>query len=322
MPAQLYQLAAGLLFIPAFAFALILPGEMLLRRMPPRAQTRLRPWLWLMPVLALTGLVIAYPLVASVVYSFRDATAQNWVGFDNFVWAFRGAMLKVLVNNALWLVVFPAVTACLSLLAAVLLDRVPYERLARTLLILPTAISFVAGAVIWKMIYAYKPPMQPQIGTLNAIWLALGGDQPIAWLLDGRFNSYALMAVAVWMSLGVATLILSAGVKAIPKELTEAARIDGAGEWAIFRHVTLPSLWPTILVVLTTQAIFSLKVFDIVYVMTNGAYGTDVIANRMYTELFVQENLGTASAIAVLLLIMASPVILMNIRQIRMQGKV
>jgi alpha-glucoside transport system permease protein len=145
----------------------------------------------------------------------------------------------------------------------------------------------------------------------------LTGQPPVAWLLDSRVNNFALIFVAVWMALGVATLILSAGVKNIPKELVEAARMDGAGEWGIFRHVTLPSLWPTILVVLTTEAIFTLKVFDIVYVMTNGAYGTDVIANRMYTELFVTENLGQASAIAVLLLVMASPVIVMNIRQMK-----
>lgn len=321
MSTQIIQLVLGLLAIPACAFLVIVPGELLIRRLPTRHQSRFRPWLWLAPVLALTGLVIAYPLVASIIYAFRDATAENWVGFQNFVWAFRGSMQEVLINNALWLVIFPTVTASLSLLAAILLDRVPYERFARTVLILPTAISFVAGSVIWKMMYAYKPPMQEQTGTLNALWLWIGNTQPIAWLLDQRLNNFALIAVAVWMSLGVATLILSAGLKAIPKDLVEAARIDGAGELSVFRHVTLPSLWPTILVVLTTEAIFSLKVFDIVYVMTNGAYGTDVIANRMYTELFVQQNLGTASAIAVLLLIMASPVIIMNIRQIRMQGR-
>jgi len=168
--------------------------------------------------------------------------------------------------------------------------------------------------------YAFRPEGETQNGMLNAIWTSVTGAAPVAWLLERQINSYALIAVAVWMSLGVATLILSAGVKAIPKELNEAAKIDGAGEWAIFRNVTLPSLWPTILVVLTTQAIFSLKVFDIVYVMTNGSFGTDVIANRMYTELFVRQNLGTASAIAVLLLIMASPVIVMNIRQIKIKG--
>ncbi len=211
-------------------------------------------------------------------------------------------------------------TCSLALVAAILMDRVRYEKIARTFLILPTAISFVAGAIIWKMIYVYAPPSMPQVGTANAL-MKVFGHAPTAWLLDRSVNNYALIGVAVWMSMGVATLILSAGVKAIPSDLSEAARIDGAGELAIFRYVTLPSLWPTILVVLTTEAIFSLKVFDIIYVMTNGAFGTDVIANRMYSELFVRENLGTASAIAVLLLIMASPVIIMNIRQMRREAK-
>ncbi|UIK08475.1 carbohydrate ABC transporter permease [Neorhizobium galegae] len=320
MTSQILQLVLGLLAMPAVVLAIILPGELAIRRFPQKRQSSLRPWIWLSPVLALVGLVIAYPLAASIVFSFRDATASKWVGFSNFVWAFGSAMRPVLVNNVLWIVVFPLLTAVLALSAAIMLDRVKYERIARTFLILPTAMSFVAGAVIWKMMYTYEPPMQPQTGTLNAIWTAVTGRMPIAWLIDRNVNNYALIFVAVWMSIGVATLILSAGVKNIPRELVEAARIDGAGEWAIFRFVTLPSLWPTILVVLTTQAIFSLKVFDIVYVMTNGSFGTDVIANRMYTELFVKQNLGTASAIAVLLLILASPVIFMNIKQIKSGG--
>lgn len=320
MTSQILQLLIGLIALPAAALVVILPGEFVLGRMTQKRQASLRPWIWLSPVLVLVGLVIAYPLAASVVFSFRDATAGTWVGFSNYVWAFGTAMRPVLFNNVLWIVVFPLLTAVLALSAAIMLDRVKYERVARTFLILPTAMSFVAGAVIWKMMYAYQPPMQPQIGTLNAIWTSTTGAAPIAWLLDRSVNNYALIFVAVWMSIGVSTLILSAGVKNIPRELVEAARIDGAGEWSIFRFVTLPSLWPTILVVLTTQAIFSLKVFDIVYVMTNGSFGTDVIANKMYSELFVKQNLGTASAIAVLLLVLASPVIFMNIKQIRMEG--
>lgn len=320
MSSQILQLILGLVSLPAVALVIILPGELAIRRFPQRTQSSIRPWIWLSPVLALVGLVIAYPLVASIVYSFRDATGSNWVGSKNFVWAFGTAMRPVLFNNVLWIVVFPLLTAVLALTAAIMLDRVKYERVARTFLILPTAMSFVAGAVIWKMMYTYEPPMQPQTGTLNAIWTAVTGKMPIAWLIDRNVNNYALIFVAVWMSIGVATLILSAGVKNIPRELVEAAKIDGAGEWAVFRFVTLPSLWPTILVVLTTQAIFSLKVFDIVYVMTNGSFGTDVIANKMYSELFVKQNLGTASAIAVLLLILASPVIFMNIKQIRSEG--
>lgn len=317
MSTQVTQLIGGVVGIPLIVLVLILAGEAAIGRLPNYRQAQFRPWIWLSPLIAVVGLVLAYPLVASVVFSFRNANGTSWVGLDNFVWAFGTAMRPVLFNNALWIVVFPLLTASMALGAAIMLDRVRYERLARTFLILPTAISFVAGSVIWKMMYEYRAPSQPQTGTLNAIWTGITGSAPIAWLLDGRLNNFALIAVAVWMSIGVATLILSAGVKNIPRELVEAARIDGAGEWALFRHVTVPSLWPTILVVLTTQAIFTLKVFDIVYVMTNGSFGTDVIANKMYSELFVSQDLGTASAIAVVLLVMASPVIFMNIRQVR-----
>lgn len=320
MTTQIVQLLFGILVLPATAFMIIASGEFLLRRCASETQSRIRPWVWLFPVLCLTGLVIAYPMVASIIYAFKDATASSWVGFSNFSWAFGRALRTVLFNNALWIIIFPLVTCSLALLAAILMDRVKYEKIARTFLILPTAISFVAGAVIWKMIYVYAPPSMPQTGTANAL-MSLFGQAPVAWLMDRSLNNFALIGVAVWMSMGVATLILSAGVKAIPSDLSEAARIDGAGELAIFRYVTLPSLWPTILVVLTTEAIFSLKVFDIIYVMTNGAFGTDVIANRMYSELFVKENLGTASAIAVLLLIMASPVIIMNVRQMRREAR-
>lgn len=317
MGSQFLLLALGLVAFPVTILIFILPGEFAIRRMPLRQQSLYRPWIWLAPILILVGLVIAYPAIATLILAFRDKTSSTWVGFDNFIWAFGSSNMAVLVNNLRWILIFPLLTVTIALTAAVLLDRVRYERLARTLLILPAAMSFVAGSVIWRMMYTYRPPPQSQTGTLNALWTSITGADPIPWLLDRHINDYALICVAVWMSIGVATLILSAAVKNLPKDLIEAARIDGAGELSILRHITLPALWPTILVVLTTQAIFSLKVFDIVYIMTSGSYGTDVIANRMYSELFVRRDLGRASAIAIILLVMASPVIFMNIRQMK-----
>lgn len=316
MTRQIFSLVAAGVLIPLLVMSILMVGEAGARRLPLRAQPAVRPWIWLAPALMFIGVVLAYPLVTTIALSLHNASGSSWVGLQNFQWAFSNAMLPVLINNLQWIIIFPAVTVGLALLASVLIDQVRYEPVARIFLIIPTAMSFVAGSVIWRMMYAYEPPFQPQVGTLNAI-LDLFGAMPIAWLIDSRFNNFALIFVAVWMSLGVATLILSAGLKAIPKELSESARIDGANEWHVFRHVTLPSLWPTILVVVTTKAIFTLKVFDIVYVMTNGSYDTDVIANKMYTELFISQNLGHASAIAALLLLMASPVIIMNIRQVR-----
>ncbi len=321
MIAQVAQLAGALVAIPAVLLAVIASGEAAVHRLPARRHAMIRPWVWMAPMLMLVGLVVAYPLASTLVLSLRGADGAAWAGLQNFAWAFSTALRPVLVNNILWIVLFPAVTAGLALLAAVLLDHVGYERLARTFLVLPTAMSFVAGSVIWRMMYEYQPPFLDQTGTLNALLALWPGAQPIAWLLDPLVNNYALIFVAVWMSLGVATLILSAGVKTIPRELVESARLDGAGEAGIFRYITLPALWPTILVVVTTEAIFTLKVFDIVYVMTNGAFDTDVIANKMYSELFVSQHLGHASAIAVLLMLMAAPVVVMNVRQMRAEAR-
>ena len=316
MTPQFFQIALGIVAIPALVLGAILLGEMAIRRLPEARQFAWRPWVWLAPMLLIVGLVLVYPLGITVVMSLADAKGTGFVGLQNYAWAFGKAMQPVLVNNVVWLTVFPTITTGLALMAAMLLDRVKFERVARTFLILPTAISFVAGSVIWRMMYEYKAPFLPQLGTLNAILKGLGFD-PVPWLLEEGLNNFSLIFVAVWMNLGIATLIISAGVKNIPRELVEAARLDGAGDMSVFRYVTMPMLWPTILVVATTQAIFTLKVFDIVYVMTNGSYGTDVIANKMYHELFVTQHLGHASAIAMLLLLMASPVIIMNIRQTR-----
>jgi alpha-glucoside transport system permease protein len=186
-----------------------------------------------------------------------------------------------------------------------------------TLIILPTAISFTAAAIIWRQFYSFQPDGSEQLGLLNALWTLIPGNKPVPWLQAPLVNSLCLIFVALWASLGLAALIISAAVKNVPSELVEAARLDGAGPWRILLSITLPSITPALLVVLTTEVIFSLKVFDIVYVMTNGNFGTDTVANRMYSELFTTSHLGHASAIAVLLLIAALPVVFLNIRQFR-----
>jgi alpha-glucoside transport system permease protein len=212
-------------------------------------------------------------------------------------------------------VLFPLVAVLLGLLTALLLDRVRYERVAKAIITMPTAISFVAGSVMWRLIYTYNAPGTPQIGTLNAILDAtVPAFTPKAWLIDAKYNNYALIFVGIWMGTGLATLILSAAVKGIPKDLIEAARIDGAGEWKVFRHVMLPELVPTLAIVMTVSIIAAIKVFDIVYVMTGGNYGTDVIATRMYSEQFAYQNTGLASAIAIVLLLAVTPVLLANWR--------
>lgn len=305
----------GAVAIPAIAYLVLGVGERVLSTAGVRTQHRLRPWLWLLGPLALITLVLVYPVVATLVAAFRNAAGTGWAGLSNFVWAFSGDMLGVLGNNVVWLIVFPVVTMLLALVAAVLFDRVKYEKLAMTIIILPTAISFSAGSIVWRQIYEYSGS-GAQTGTLNAL-VGLFGGAAVPWLQTPIANTLCLVFVAVWSSLGVAALILSAAVKNVPSELVEASRLDGAGEWRVFRSVTLPSIAPALLVVMTTEVIFALKVFDIVYVMTNGNYGTDVIANRLYSELFAANDLGHASAIAVVLLVVALPIVIVNIRQFR-----
>jgi alpha-glucoside transport system permease protein len=222
-------------------------------------------------------------------------------------------------NNALWIVVFTALTVSLGLVLAVLLDRVRYEAVAKSIIFLPMAISFVGAGVIWKFVYAFRPAGQPQIGILNAIVNSLLGFQPIGWLIERTVNNFALIAVGVWIWTGFCMVILSAAYKGIPRELLEAARVDGASEWQIFWRITLPMMKSTIAVVATTMVINVLKIFDIVYVMTNGNFDTEVMANRMYKEMFHFREFGRASAIAVILLLAIIPIMVVNIRRFQEQ---
>lgn len=312
---------AGAVGIPLIVYLALGLGEKIVGLLPQSLSKRARPWVWLFIPVLLVVVILLYPLVSTIITSFMDATAAHGAGFSNYFWAFQGTMLQVIGNNVIWLIVFPLATLVLALIAAVLFDRVKYERVAMTLVVLPTAISFTAGAVIWTQMYSYQPAGSAQIGTLNALWILIPGAQPVPWLQAPVVNNFALIFIAVWLSLGVATLILSAAVKNVAPELVEAARLDGAGEWRVFRSITLPGILPAVLVVLTTEIIAALKVFDIVYVMTAGNFNTDVIANRMYNELFAANNLGHASAIAVILLIAALPIVFVNIAQFRAEAR-
>lgn len=290
-------------------------SERLLRSRGRRTAGRVRPWAWLAPGLVLLLVFLVYPLVNTLLLSTRDARSTRFVGLGNFSAVLGGAEVRAaLRNNLLWLVLLTAGCLGIGLLVAVLADRVRYERVAKAAVVLPTAVSFVAGAVVWRSMYAYRPAGAAQTGTLNAALVAVTGHDPVSWLVDTRTNNAALIAVGVWMTTGFAAVVLSAALKSVPAELVEAARMDGAGPWRVFRHVVLPELAPTIVVVTTFLAITAFKAFDVIYVLTNGSYGTDVIANVMYRELFVRQDNGHASAIAVLLLAVALPVLALTVR--------
>ncbi len=308
--------------IPAATAGFIVLGERCLALLPGRSSNALRPWLWLTPGLAFLLTFLLYPSVDTLVLSFRDARSTMWVGLQNYRVIFTdAAFLTALRNNAIWVVAFPAATVLLGIAIAILVDRVRYENTAKALIFLPMAISFVGAGVIWRFMYDYRPPPLPQTGTLNAFltW-AIPGFQPQAWLVNNPpLNNLALIAAAVWLWTGFCMVVISASLKGIPVELFEAARVDGASEVQVLRHVVLPSLSSTVAVVLTTMIIFALKAFDIVYVMTNGNFDTEVIANRMYKELFNVRDFGRASAIAIVLLAAIVPVMLLNIRRFRQQ---
>jgi len=264
---------------------------------------------------------LIYPSINTIYLSFFGRNSENFVGTSNYIYAFTNrTMLTALRNNILWVVVFTPLTVFLGLILAVMLDRVEYETTVKFIIFMPMAISFVGASVIWKFVYAYRPALASQIGLLNALRGILHLS-PTPWLIKRPWiNNFCLIAVGVWVWTGFCMVILSASYKGLPRQLLEAARIDGATEWGIFWKIILPLMMPTVTVLITTQVINVLKVFDIVYVMTNGNFGTEVIANRMYKEMFNFRNFGRASAIAVILLLLILPMLLVNLRRFRKQG--
>jgi len=305
--------------VPAAMVGYIALMELLVGLFPYHTRRRVRPWLWVGPALLLLAFYLVYPTLNTAYLSFLNADSTKGVGIENYWYVFTNHdMLDSLKNNVLWLILLTGLTVTFGLLFAVLFDRVKYETVAKALVFLPMAISFVAAGIIWKLMYDYQPPVKPQTGTLNAIVTALGG-QPVPWLVDRATNNPALIWVGVWVWTGFALVILSAGLKGIPQEIIEAARVDGANEWQVLFRITIPMMSSTIAVVATTMVIYALKAFDVVYVMTNGNFGTDVIANRMYKEMFNYNQFGRASAIAVVLLLAIVPVMLININRFRQQ---
>lgn len=275
------------------------------------------PWLYLAPALGLLGVFLAYPVVQTVYLSLLDSRSEQFVGLDNYVTLLTSpSMLTVFRNNLMWLVLFTGLSVSLGLLFAVLMNQVRYEAVAKSTIFIPMAVSFTAAAVIWRFMYLYEPAGFEQTGVVNAAMSALGFE-PVAWIQNRAVNNFALIAAGVWMWTGFALVVISAGLKGIPSEIIEAARVDGASEVQIFWRVILPMLKSVVLVVATTLVINSLKVFDLVYVMTFGNYDTDVLANRMFKEMFRFGNFGRASAVAVVLLLAIIPIMFMNIRRFR-----
>jgi alpha-glucoside transport system permease protein len=280
-----------------------------------RKTNALTPLLYVGPAVLFLLVYQVYPALQTIYLSFLDRRSESFVGLANYKYVFTSqTMLRAFKNNLLWLVVFTAGTVGLGLLFAILVDRVRYERLAKSIIFMPMAVSFVGAGVVWKFIYAYKPAGAEQIGLLNQIVTVLGLE-PKGWLLENPINNLALIVVGLWIWTGYCMVILSAAYKGIPKELMEAGQVDGANDWQVFRHIIVPEMRPALTMVTTTMLVNVLKIFDIIYVMTNGNFGTEVIANRMFKEMFQFANTGRASAIAVVLFMMIIPIMYANVRQ-------
>jgi alpha-glucoside transport system permease protein len=273
-------------------------------------------------VLLLVGLV--YPALETVRGSFYNRDGSDFVGFDNYVTVFtQDNFQTVLFNTVLWVVLVPTVTTGMGLIYAYLVDRTRFEALAKAMVFLPMAISMVGAGVIWKFVYEYRPdqPGVNQIGLLNQL-LVLVGIEPQQFLLNSPSNNFYLIIVMIWIQAGFAMTVLSAAIKAVPDDIQEAARLDGVSGIQMFRLITVPSIRPALVVVLTTVAIVTLKVFDIVRTMTGGQFGTSVVANEFYTQSFRQFNFGLGAALAVLLFVLVVPIIAYNVRQLRLSEEI
>lgn len=301
-------------------------------------QGKWTPLYYLAPALIIMTFFIVYPMFNTVQLSFmnRDGTASAattcvegrtcWGIFENYRYALTAEFntssftafwnsfwISSYGNTLKWIIFMVSGTVILGLLFAKLVDGIKNEAVAKSVLFMPMAISFVGAGVIWKFVYNYGT-QQVQIGLLNAIITWLGGE-PISFLTTPILNTYALIVVGIWIWTGFCMTIISSALKSVPDEIIEASRVDGASEWKVFWRIIIPIIKPTVLVVITTMVINTLKLFDIVYVMTGGNYHTDVIANRMYTEMYINFHTGRGTAVAVILMIAVVPFIIMNIRR-------
>jgi len=284
--------------------------------LPAKWRDRILPWVFAGPALVLLAVFLVYPAAGTILRSFQDETG-NWT-LANFAVMVEPEFTAILRNNAIWLFLGTGLSVVLGLIFAGLFDRVRRESLAKTIVFLPLAISLVGASVIWGFVYAWQPAGQPQIGLLNAVLVGLGGE-PVPWLTTNPINIICEIVILVWLQTGFAMVVFSASIKGVSSEVLEAARLDGASERQIFLRVIIPMIRGSIITVSTTIAIVTLKIFDIVYVTTGGRFGDDVVANRMFHEIFQFFEDGRGAALATLLFIAVLPIMYINLRNFRRQ---
>jgi alpha-glucoside transport system permease protein len=300
--------------------ALFFSANMVIEQFGDAAKAYLRPFVFVGPAVFMLGWFLFVPTLRTIYLSFLNNDSTQFVGLRNYAFALTDrSMIESFRNNLIWMIFGTAGCVIFGLVVAVLADRSKFENLAKALIFMPMAISFVGAGVIWRFIYYYAPPGEPQIGLLNAIVTGLGG-QPQAWTsLVQPWNNFFLVVIMIWLQTGFAMVIFASAIKGIPSDILEASRVDGATEWQVFFQIMIPAIMSTIITVTTTIVIFSLKIFDVVIVMTGGQYGTHVIATQFYRQFFTNRDFGRGAAIAIVLLIAVSPVIYYNLRQLGKQ---
>ena len=290
--------------------------------LPERYREGVRPYVFVGPAFVILAVFLIYPVINTILISLGDAQGEGFVGLDNYEFVFTdSSMLRAIRNTAGWIIVVPLFGVSIGLALAALTDRLRRgEAVAKSLIFLPMAISFVGAAVVWRLVYSFRPEgFGTNIGLLNGIKSGLGMS-PTPWLQQDPWNNLLLMVIMVWMQTGFALVVLSAAIKSVPDEIIEAARIDGASEFQVFRRIIVPSIAPTIAVVTTYMVINAMKVFDIVFVIGDADTNkTEVIAERMIQWFFISNNDGRGGAIAVVLFLAIIPVMVWNVRRFREQ---
>ncbi len=304
----------------AVFFGIVLLVFFAASRATGRAARPLTVLVFLGPAIAMLLIGLLLPAVRTLVLSFQNDDSTRFIGLTNYTWAFTtDSIREVLLNTLVWIIVAPVLATLLGLTLALLVDRLRRQAVYKSLIFMPMAVSFVGASIIWRFVYEARDPSEAQIGLLSQVVIWLGWHDPPNWILSHPLNNGLLMVIMIWVETGFAMVVLSAAIKAIPTEIIEAVRIDGARAGQIFYYVTVPMIRNTLVVVLTTVMITTLKVFDIVRTMTGGNFGTQVLANEMYSQSFVQFNVGRGGALAVILFVAVLPLVGYNIYQLNQE---
>lgn len=309
----------GQMFLAVIAILLIVAALMALATLADRLKGRVRNatsvFVFVGPALGLLFMALVWPAILTTRNSFFDKYSDAFVGLRNYGWVFTNAdSLRAFLNTAMWVLLVPLLSTAIGMLYALLIDGKKFEKVAKSLLFMPMAISFVGAGIIWRFVYDYRGPAQTQLGLLNAIIVGFGGE-PVRFLQDSPLNTVFLIVVMIWVQAGFAMVLISASIKSIPEDIIEAAKLDGVNPWEMFSQITVPSIRPTLVVVYTTITIATLKVFDITQTMTGAKFSTQVLANQMYDQAFTYLNAGQGSATAVIIFVLVIPIVVFNTRQ-------